>query len=173
MKRRIRVLAGLWAVLLSLGLAASAFGYTGQVPGSITIAVQGSSACGDPLTVNATLLDTAGKPVTDQSVAWKLTETLSSSDKVNKTPTITNSNGVATTTVTLGCVNGSRPLRATAGELSAQVVLTVSTGGLPNTSTVPAEASGTPATLAFALLAGVVLALGGAWTLRRAVATSR
>lgn len=172
MRHRTRWLAGFSAVLLALMMAATASGYTSQVAASITIAVKGSSACGEPITVTATVLDAEGKPVAGQSVDWTLVLTLSSGDKINKTPTITNSKGVATTTVTLACVNGSRPVRATAGEVSAQAVLTVTVSGLPRTSTLPAESPALPYTplVAMLLLASVV---GGGLMLQRVASARR
>ena len=173
MKHRGRLIAGLSAVLLALITAATAAGYTGQVAASITIAVKDSSACGQPTTVTATILDAAGKPVAGQSVDWALVTTLSSSDKVNKTPTTTNSSGVATTTVTLACVGGSRPVRATAGAVSAQVVLGVTVGGLPNTSTLPVETAPGQAAPLLATILALAFAAGGGLTLRRLAATNR
>ncbi len=174
MKRRTRWLAGFSAVLLALGVAATAAGYTGQVAGSITIAVKGSSACGEPTTVTATVLDAAGKPFAAESVAWALVTTLSPQDKVNKTPTTTNSHGVATTTVTLACVNGPRPLQATAGEVSAQAVLTVTVSGLPNTSTLPAGGPSIPAGSSVAIfLVALAFVVGAGVTLRRLASTTR
>ena len=173
MKRRIRVLAGFWAVVLTLALSATAFGYTGQVLASISIGIEAAGTCGGTPTVTATLIDAEGAPVAGESVAWELTVTQSASDKVNSTPTVTNAAGVATTTVTLAAVSGPRTIRATAGDVSATAIVSQACGGLPNTSTVPAETSGTPAALAIALIAGMVLALGGALTLRHGAATSR
>jgi len=173
MKHRGRLIAGLSAVLLALMMAATASGYTGQVAASITIAVNDSSACGQPTTVTATVLDTGGKAVAGQSVDWALVTTLSSSDKVNKTPTTTNSSGVATTTVTLACVDGSRPVRATAGAVSAQAVLGVTVGGLPNTSTLPVGAPTGPGALLVATILALAFVTGGGLTLRRLAATNR
>ena len=123
--------------------------------------------------MTATILDAAGKPVAGQSVDWALVTTLSSSDKVNKTPTITNSSGVATTTVTLACVEGSRPVRATAGAVSAQAVLGVTVGGLPNTSTLPVGAPTGPGALLVATILALAFVTGGGLTLRRLAATNR
>jgi Bacterial Ig-like domain (group 1). len=149
-------------------MAASASGYTGTVAASITISVNGSSACGHPIAVTATVLDALGKPVAGQSVDWALVLTLSSGDKINKTPTKTNSNGVASTTVTLACVNGSRPVRASAGAVSAEAVLGVTARGLPRTSTVmPVSPARSDAALAGLLLAAIALAMGGLLMLRR------
>ena len=174
MKHRGRLIAGLSAVLLALITAATAVGYAGgQSAASITIAVKDSSACGQPTTLTATVLDAGGKPVTGQSVDWALVTTLSSSDKVNKTPTTTNSSGVATTTVTLACVNGSRPVRATAGAVSAQAVLGVTVGGLPNTSTLPVGAPTGPGALLVATILALAFVTGGGLTLRRLAATNR
>ena len=54
-----------------------------------------------------------GAPVADQSVAWSFVTKQSASDTINKTPTVTNAQGIATTTVTLGAVSGQRQIRAT------------------------------------------------------------
>jgi hypothetical protein len=115
MKHGTRLTAGLSALLLLLIAATTAFGYTGEVAGSITVAVKGTITCEAPFTVTATIVDANGSPVSGQSVAWSFVTTQSASDKINKTPTTTNANGVATTTVTLASVTGAREIRATAG----------------------------------------------------------
>ena len=99
----------------------------------------------------------------------------SASDTINKTPTVTNAQGIATTTVTLGAVSGQRQIRATvnaaegstSGDVSASGVVTQVCGGLPRTSTLPADepAGGVPVGVGLLLvLAGLV---GGALALRR------
>ena len=175
MKRRTRWIAGLSALAVLLTATVTAFGYTGAVGGAVSVAVDphGTITCDVPFKVTATVLDAAGKPVTGQSVDWALVTTLSSSDKVNKTPTTTNSSGVATTTVTLACVDGSRPVRATAGAVSAQAVLGVTVGGLPNTSTLPVGAPTGPGALLVATILALAFVTGGGLTLRRLAATNR
>jgi hypothetical protein len=168
MQHRTRWVAGLSAALLTLLLAATVSGYTGQVASSITIAVHGSSACGHPIRLTATVLDGDGKPIARQSVDWTLVLTLSSNDKVNKTPTTTNSKGVASTTVTLACLNGSREVRATAGSVSGQAVLNVAIRSLPNTGTLPEDRRVFPG-----ILPASLLIVAGVLTLRRFTSTRR
>jgi hypothetical protein len=68
--------------------------------------------------------------------------------------------------VALAPVNGDRRIRATAGEVSAAVVVTQACGGLPATSTLPAE---TPRTMPVGVGLLLVLAglAGGTLALRR------
>ena len=173
MRLPTRWIAGFSAVALVLATSASALGYTGQVLASISIAIDASGACGETVPVTATLLDANGAPVAGESVDWTLVTTQSASDTINETPTTTNANGVATTTVTLAAVAGDREVRATAGDVSASAVVSQSCEGLPNTSTLPAETPQRGAPLAGMLLVALALALGGGLTLRRLAATSR
>ena len=160
MKLRNRLLAGLAAAALVLIAASTAFGYAGEVAGAVTISGPGGTIkCGVPITITATIVDKNGKPIAGQPVDWTFGSTVSSADKINTTPTTTDANGVATTTVTLACVAGNREIRATADNISGGAVLGLTASGLPRTSTVPDGApTGTPpiATLfaALAVLAG-------------------
>ena len=178
MKHRTRLFATLAAVALLATATATAFGYTGQTEGSITV------TCEAPFTLTATVLDPAGAPVVGQSVAWAFVPP-SASDVISATPTITDSKGKATTTVTFGSASGSREIRATAGSVSASAVIAPATcggsvesaqgtpapEGLPSTSTLPAESSGgTPIP---ALFLAAVGALVGALALRHGVAATR
>ena len=113
MRARTRWVAGLAAAIILLTATVTAFGYNGQVEAIVGVAAQGTITCGQPFTMTATILDADGAPVADASVAWSFVTTQSSSDTINKTPTVTNAKGVATTTVTLGAVSGERPIRAT------------------------------------------------------------
>jgi hypothetical protein len=162
MKGRTRWIAGLSAVAVLLTTTVIAFGYTGQVAATVTVATPGTITCDVPFTVSATVVDATGAPVSDQSVAWAFTTTQSSSDRIGLTPTVTNAKGVATTTVILAAVNGNRQLRATAGDIGASAVLTQVCGGLPNTSTLPAA----DLPIAALLIVTVAVAVGGGLTLR-------
>lgn len=174
MKHPTRLIAGFAAIALVLVTAASAVGYSGQVAASISISVR--VTCGEAVTATATILDADGAPVAGRSVDWSLVTTPSASDKINKTPTTTNASGVATTTLTLAAVEGTRRIRATAGEgteneVSATAVIDLTCGEvLPNTSTLPAETRGSDTAVLLAALAFVV---GIALALRRLAPASR
>jgi hypothetical protein len=181
MKHRTRLFATLAAVALLATASATAFGYSGQVEGSIT--VSGTPTC-EPFVMTATVLDGAGAPVVGQSVAWAFVTSPSASDVIAPTPTITDSNGKATTSVTFAPVSGNREIRATAGSVSASAVLspakcgsveaaegTPRPEGLPSTSTLPADSSG--GTPIAALFLAAVGALAGALALRHRVAATR
>ncbi len=77
----------------------------------------------EPFTLIATVVDAAGAPVVGQSVAWAFVTSPSASDVISPTPTITDLNGKATTTVTFGSASGTREIRATAGSVSASAVI--------------------------------------------------
>lgn len=171
MNRKYRFVAGLVGMALALSMTATAFGYQGQVLGTITVAgPSGTLKCGAPLTVTATLLDVDGKPFTGESVNWEFTASPSSADKINKTPTTTDSNGVTSTTVTLASVAGNRTVTATSGELSASAVLSVACGGLPSTSTLPD--SGPAGELPIATIFAFLAVLAGSVVIVRRVASS-
>ena len=183
MHHRTRWIAGFAAVLLTLTMAATALAYNDTTKGSITVTAHGS--CTTPVTLTATVLDANGAPVSGQSVEWALVSSPSGSEKINKTPTVTDSHGAATTTFTLAPVSGDRGVRATAGDVSGSAVLGSAYSScvgavlgaqgaqgavLPNTSTLPADTTGSTAPLLAILVALAVV--GGGLTLGR-LATSR
>jgi hypothetical protein len=153
----------------------------GQVDAIVGVAAQGTITCGEPFTMTATVLDADGAPVVDASIAWSFVTTQSSSDTINKTPTVTNSKGVATTTVTLGATSGERTIRVTTtvgetgatSEVSASGVVDQSCGGLPRTDTLSPETPQGGAPLAAVLALAVAFAVGGGLMLRRLAVTSR
>jgi hypothetical protein len=166
------------AVLLAT--AVTAFGYQDQVRGVVTVSAHGTVTCGTGLALTAAFVDANGLPVSGLSVDWSFVNSPSASDTLKKTPTTTDSKGVATTTVTLGPVSGSRTIKATAGTVSATAVLNAScfSGGvLPNTSTLPPSetAPGQAAPFLGMLLALLALAfaVGGGLTLRHLASTRR
>jgi len=168
MKHRSQWLAGLAAVALALITSATAFGWSGTGAGAVTVAGPGGTlTCGVNITVTATVVDAAGKLIAGQPVAWAFTSTPSTADKINTTPTTTNASGVATTTVVLACVAGSRTIRATADAISASAVLSVTAAGLPNTSTLPGETPAQNLPVIGTFLAVLAMAAGGVLALRR------
>ena len=179
MKRRTGWIAGLAAVAVLSATAVTAFGYQSQVKGLVTVSAHGTVTCGTGLALTATFVDANGLPVSGLSVDWSFVTSPSASDRLNRTPTTTDSKGVATTTVTLGPVSGDRTIKATAGTVSATAVLSASCGHsggvLPNTSTLPAETAPGQASPFLGMLLAVfalVFAVGGGLTLRR-LATAR
>lgn len=173
MKYRTRWLAGFSAVLLTMVMATTAFAYNGQTPGSITIT--GHGGCSVPFTLTATVLDATGAPVSDQSVVWSFVTVKSARDTISPKHTTTDQSGVAATTVTLASVRGSRRIRATAGDLSASVVISPvdsSCGGvLPSTSTLPAETVPGGASPLLVMLFALAFVTCGGLTLRRLAST--
>jgi hypothetical protein len=153
------VMAG---AFLSAIAATAVFGYAGQVAGQVSVAgPSGTIACNTPVTVSATVLDVNGKPFDNTQVTWSFKSgTAQSGDKINPTTSMTNASGVATTTVTLACVAGSRTVNAASGSFVGGAVLGITSAGLPNTSTDPV---GTPA-WEFAIAALAVLAGLGLFT---------
>ena len=170
MNRRNRLFAGLAGAAMALAMTATAFGYAGQVLGTMSVAGPGGTLkCNVPITVTATLLDVNGIPFSGEPVTWAITSTPSSADRVNDTSTTTNANGVTTTTVTLACVAGNRTVTATSAGTSAGAVLSLTSAGLPRTSTIAGDASsGVPIGTILALLAVLV----GAGIITRRVVTS-
>jgi hypothetical protein len=173
MQHRTRWLAGFSAVLLTLMLGATASAYTGQVKGSVTIAAH-DVTCDAPFSLTATLVDATGAPISGQSVDWSFVSAPSALDRINHTPTITNSHGVATTTMTLAPVSGTRRVRATVGDVSASAVFGASCGDvLPSTSTLPADTIPGQTAPLLAMLFALAVAAGGGLTLRRLASTRR
>jgi Bacterial Ig-like domain (group 1) len=173
MKRRTWWVATLAAVAVLLAASATAFGYQSQVKGSVTVA--GKVTCDAPFTLTATFVDANGQPVAGQSVDWSFLAG-SASDKINKTPTVTDAKGVATTTVRLGPVTIARTVQAIAGTIKATAVLNASCGSggvLPNTSTLPAEAPSQGTPFAALAVAGLALAFVGSLDIRRVASADR
>ena len=81
--------------------------------------------------------------------------------------TRTGTNGVARAQFTMACVPGSRRIAATADGVRGTLVLNLTAGGLPNTSTLPAEAPASPFSPLGALFATLAIAVGGALVLRQ------
>ncbi len=168
MKRRTGWIAGLAAMAVLATASVTTFGYQGQVGGAVSVAVRGTVTCGASLTLTATFVDLNGATVAGQSVDWSFVTSPSSADQISPTPSTTNSRGVATTTLTLGSVSGTRRIRATAGTVSATVVVGPTCGGvLPNTSTLPGEAPSQDSPYGAILLGAAFLALIGGLTFRR------
>jgi hypothetical protein len=124
------------AALLLLSVAASAaFAYEGQIPNQVTVAgPQGTLICNRVVTLTATVLDASGNPVDNQAVVWTFGAGQVAGDQIVTPSTITNASGVATTTVILASVVGSRTVVATAAPASGQIVLVLGKT-LPCTST--------------------------------------
>lgn len=171
MNRRFRFLAGLAGTAFALVMTATVFGYAGEVAGAVTVGGPGGTLkCGVPLTVTATVLDAASDPIDGQPVDWTFTSSPSSKDTINSTPTTTNASGVATTTVTLACVAGNRTVTATADDISAGAVLSVTAAGLPGTST---TLDGSPVgNLPIATILAVLAVLTGGGIMVRRIAVS-
>ena len=173
MQHRTRWLAGFSAVALALMMAATAAGYTGQVEGSVSVGASGTVTCIAPFTITVTILDAKGAPISGDSVVWSFVSAPSQSDKIGHSPTVTNSHGVATTTVRLAPVSGTRRIRATAGDLSASAVLSPLCAGLPRTSTLPTKTAPGQEPSLLAVLLALAFATGGGLILRRLVSTRR
>jgi LPXTG-motif cell wall-anchored protein len=98
-------------------------------------------------------------PVPDLSVAWSFVSS-QTGDKIATTPTTTNAQGVATTTVTLAATTGERTIRASTAAVSASAVVSQLCGGLPRTSTLPTTGVQFPTLI---LVLGMLALGAGAW----------
>lgn len=170
MTNRRRWLTGFAALTLAVLAAGTALGYAGEVAASVSVSrPSGTLKCNTNIKVTATILDAAGKPIAGQPVSWAWVPRVARGDVIKSTPTTTNANGVATTTVVIACVPGSRVLRATADAAKGQAILNMTAGGLPRTSTLAAGIPVTPDPLLGTLLAVLALMAGGGLVLRGAV----
>lgn len=167
MKNRSRWLGGLAAAGLVLATATAAFGYAGQVAGTVTITV-GTVTCTAPVTITATVLETGtNSPIEGQPVNFGFQSSMTG-DTISANTGTTNAAGQATTTVSLACVQGNRTVFGVADDARGSGVLGLTftpapsaapVAGLPNTSTDGMEI---PALIAVALALG-----SGAFLLRR------
>jgi hypothetical protein len=175
MKHRSGWMAGFAAVALALVTAVTAFGYAGETVGAITVTGPGGTIkCGVNVLVTATVVDAEGSRIAGQPIAWKITTTPSTKDKIKPLSAVTDANGRARANVFLACVPGSRRIRATADAISASTVLNVTAAGLPNTSTLPVGAPGSAdLSILGTLLAALALAAAGSLVLRQRVLDRR
>jgi hypothetical protein len=172
MKKGMRVAVSIGSAAMLLGmLVQGAAAYAGQIPQQVTVGGPATVSCGSNLSVSATVTDSHGARVDNQQVVWSFGAGQQAGDTIGTVTTTTDANGVATTTVRLGCVLGSRTVVATAGPASGQVLLPLSelvggvtagptggTGGLPPTSTAGDSPISWPSILAvFAILMALVL----------------
>jgi hypothetical protein len=154
----LRVVASAWLLLLVGVIPAAA---ADPEPATVTITVpEAPIACRVETEVSALVLDAGGATIAGAAVTWSLMPVASSQDAVVEGETTTGSQGVATTRVWIDCIPGPRTLNATAGAVTASVDLTISTAGMPETSTRPSEVptSEGMTPISVALVAGSALA---------------
>ena len=172
MKHRSRWLGGVGAAALLAVSATAVLGYAGQVAGTVTITT-GPVTCTAPVVVTATVLETGtNSPIEGQPVNFGF-QTSVTGDTISANSAVTNALGVATTTVSLACVQGNRTIFGVAddargsGVLGLTITVAPSTpaAGLPNTAT---EGMEIPALL----VAAGAFASGG-FLLRRYAFTAR
>jgi hypothetical protein len=176
MRQRNRLFVGVVAgAVLSLAAALSVLGYLGQVAANITVSgPAGNVSCGTTATLHALVLDTLNAPDTAVAVSWTFNGGNIAGDKFSPTSSITNSSGIATTQVTFACPSSSTTsnrvvsIHATSGEAVGSLAVTVTTKGLPSTSTDPVSGTSTAAVLA----AAFAVLLGG-WIILRRVSAAR
>lgn len=132
-----RLVALLSAGLLTLGLAASAAAYHGgEVLGSVSIRIEVTATCPGTGTLAARATDISGAGVANEEIRWELTEAVAG-DALNPTTSVTDANGDARTTLTLGSTVGQRTVKATAtrtGTSGSATFTCQAAGGLPNTA---------------------------------------
>lgn len=167
MNHRSRWLGGLAAVAILLATATAAFGYAGQVAGTVTITV-GAVSCTAPVVVTATVLETGtNAPIEGQPVNFGFQSSVTG-DTISANTSTTNAAGQATTTVSLACTQGNRTVFGVADDARGSGVLGLTftpapsaapAAGLPNTSTDGMEIP--------ALLASALALASGAFLLRR------
>lgn len=135
---------------LALGMVPTVLGYEGEVAAQVSVNAP-KPDCLTSVTVTATVVDSAGKPIEGQPVIWS-----------SGTTTSTDQNGHATTSVVVPVGGTTVSAQADAAQGSAAIGCVLAATGLPRTDTAP---SGTP-------LWGLALALatvlgGGLFLLRR------
>lgn len=175
MKHRSRWLGGVGAAALLLVSATAVLGYAGQVAGTVTITT-GPVTCTAPVVITATVLETGtNSPIEGQPVNFGF-QTSVTGDTISASSAVTNALGVATTTVSLACVQGNRTIFGVADDARGSGVLGLTftpapsasaapAAGLPNTSTDGMEIP--------ALFAAVLAFASGGLLLRRYAFTTR
>lgn len=157
--------SGLLGLCAAWLLTAMVMAYAGEVAAQVVANGPGGVLrCHRDLPLTATVVDKNGKAIEGQPVSWSITATPSSDDVLGNGTTITNANGVATTTINMDCVVGDRSVRATADDAFDDIALTLSEAGLPGTFTAPSNT-----TPAWALAAAALAVLVGAGLLARRI----
>ena len=177
MQHRNRLFVGAAAgILLALAAVVSVLGYTGQVVATVTVSGPGSNvSCGTSTTIIAYVQDVNGNPVDGRAVSWSFLSGNIPGDKFSVASSITDSTGHASVKVTFACpgtatIASTRVvhIQALSDTIAGPITVTVTTHGLPGTSTDPA--SSTP--LVADALAGFGV-LFGSWIILRRVAAAR
>ncbi len=166
MRNRKSLFGGiLGGALLTLAVAATVFGYAGQVAATVVVTgPSGAQSCGTPLTLTATVRTIEGTLIAGQPVTWSFDSGNLSGDKILDTTTTTNSKGVATTRVQLSCSSHSVRFLVTADDAQGTVTVRTTGEGLPRTDIAPSSDT-TP--LPLVLLAGLAVLVGSGTILRR------
>lgn len=158
-----KVLIGLSAAVMALAMtASSALAYTTGPGTGGTAPPPTTNPNGTATTTgNFTFKDANGNPIAGLTVTFKTNAGNSSCVSFNPPTAVTNSAGVATTTVTFTC--GGTFTLAALGAGGETATLTVSTGSaFPNTSATPAPSPALPIAgiaLGLLLIAGAIVGL--------------
>jgi LPXTG-site transpeptidase (sortase) family protein len=141
MSRPLRaVLAALASALLVLGGTGGSLGYIGQT--QIRVQLSGPSGvvkCDRSVSITATVRSTkSGKPIRNQAVSWRITQSQSRGDRLSAGRTVTNRQGKTSVSLSFGPVAGARKVRANVAGVSPSITVRCA-GGLPKTSTRPPD----------------------------------
>lgn len=145
MRSRYTPFGGLLAGMALALFTASAVGaYEGEVAATIVgTGPSGPQTCETAVTVTATVQDTTGKLIEGQPVNWVFDSGNIAGDSIADATTITDVNGVATTTVQFACTPRSVTLSVTADAASGTFVVEV--GGETSAPVATAPPAETPA----------------------------
>lgn len=158
------ILTGLFLALLA---AASVAGYAGEVAATIEVSgPSGPLVCNSTVTVTARVEDVAGDPIDGQPVDWSFDGGSLDSDSILDATTTTNSDGVASTRLRLGCPPHALTILAQADDASGTAVIASTGIRLPATNTAP----GAPV---YGMALAVVAVVLGAFMILRRVAADR
>jgi hypothetical protein len=159
--------AGAVGLALVVLVAPGAVGYNGQVATSVSLSgPAGVAECATDLPVSVTVLDTAGRAVTETPVTWGWASTAVAGDSILDSTTTTDGRGSSITAVRLACVPGDRTLEARAGDAFGSLVLGVQAVALPRTDT-------SPVTMPWATIASLVVAAAGLLLVGRRILVRR
>jgi LPXTG-site transpeptidase (sortase) family protein len=151
MRRSIRaLLAVLSAALLVLAGTGGGVGYIDQTDILVLLAgPRGVVKCDRSASVTATVVSSkSGKPIRNQAVSWRISQSQSVGDRLSGMRTITNRKGKTSVSLSFGPLAGARTVAASVAGVSPSISVRCA-GGLPETSTRPpaGEATGAPAAL--------------------------
>jgi hypothetical protein len=110
-------------ILVTAGLT-TAFGYVDQRQYAVDLSAPASAKCDQKAVITAKVTSVKnGKLIANQAINWSLILKQSSGDRLSKSTSVTNRQGVATVKLIIGPKAGKRTVKATIPGVKSQVTV--------------------------------------------------